>query len=72
MRVLAPSQVEAIQRSFATQSAVSDQVLVEGTGHVGVGSIVEIEKRNATTGYLTATSYLTSGLEPTGSHPGRK
>ena len=41
------AQVEAIRRSFAAQSAVSDAVLVEGTGHVGVGSIVELSNAKA-------------------------
>ena len=41
------AQVEAIRRSFAAQSAASDVVLVEGTGHVGVGSIVELSNAKA-------------------------
>ena len=41
------AQVEAIRRSFAAQSESSDVVLVEGTGHVGVGSIVELSNAKA-------------------------
>lgn len=33
-------QFEAINSAFARASASSDQVLLEGTGHVGVGSVI--------------------------------
>ncbi|KAL1503498.1 hypothetical protein AB1Y20_011979 [Prymnesium parvum] len=35
-------QVKAIRDAYEAQQAASDFVLVEGTGHVGVGSIVEM------------------------------
>ena len=43
-------QVELIRKAQATQEAASDFLLVEGTGHVGVGSVVEMS--NARTAAL--------------------
>eukprot|EP00908_Phaeocystis_cordata_P018526 Transcript_29988.p1 GENE.Transcript_29988~~Transcript_29988.p1 ORF type:complete len:332 (-),score=86.88 Transcript_29988:630-1577(-) len=40
-------QIAAIRKSFEAQNAVSDTMLVEGTGHVGVGSIVELSNAKA-------------------------
>jgi len=36
------SMVERIERSFETISSRSDYTVVEGTGHIGVGSIIEL------------------------------
>ena len=40
-------QVDAIQHAFGSMASKSDIVLVEGTGHVGVGSIVEVSNARA-------------------------
>jgi len=40
-------QAEAIKDAFNSQSSTSEIVLVEGTGHVGVGSIVELSNAHA-------------------------
>jgi len=41
------TQVKAITASFATIDAKSDVTLVEGTGHSGVGSVVEVSNARA-------------------------
>lgn len=41
------SQESAIRQALATQNEQSDIVLVEGTGHVGVGSVVEMSNARA-------------------------
>ena len=46
-RGLPLAQIAAIRKSFEAQNAVSDTMLVEGTGHVGVGSIVELSNAKA-------------------------
>ena len=40
-------QEQQIRRAFEAQAAASDVVLLEGTGHVGVGSIVELNNAQA-------------------------
>jgi len=40
--ITAETQATAIRESYARVAAVSDAVLFEGTGHVGVGSIVDM------------------------------
>ena len=40
--ITAETQATAIRESYARVASVSDAVLLEGTGHVGVGSIVDM------------------------------
>mmetsp|Transcript_74503 Transcript_74503/g.148080 ORF Transcript_74503/g.148080 Transcript_74503/m.148080 type:complete len:403 (-) Transcript_74503:370-1578(-) len=46
-RVTNAKQVKAIKHSYAKIAALSNIVLVEGTGHVGVGSVVEVSNARA-------------------------
>jgi len=46
-RISAEPQVEAIRKSYSSIASSSEIVLAEGTGHVGVGSIVEMGNARA-------------------------